>query len=227
MKDVRSIVLSAGPSSTGKPRRSTAVVCRLVACLALCLVTGCSNNSGPKPSRVEQATTTLHATVEAIDLDTRIVTLRGPVGGSVTVKAGESVKNLSRLKVGDQVRAVYHESLAVRVRKAGDPVSGYTVAASASSAAGSTGGGGDKAVPVAAWSQTISATVQNVDRKGSAVTLKGPGGRMHTLKVRDPKRLNNVKVGDEVDITYSESLAVSLDRVGEGGVEVRPMGQVE
>lgn len=226
MKNVRPIVLAACPSSKGRSRCPAAVARRLVVCLALCLVLGCSNNSGPKPSRVENATTTVHATVEAIDHDARIVTLRGPAGGSVTVKAGESVKNLSQLKVGDQVRAVYHESLAVRVRKAGDPANGYAVAASESSAAGSPGEGGDKGVPVAAWSQTISATVQDVDRKGSAVTLKGPGGRMHTLKVRDPKRLNNVNVGDEVDITYSESLAVSLDRVSESGVEV-PMGPVE
>jgi hypothetical protein len=39
----------------------------------------------------------------------------------------------------------------------------------------------------------------------------GPKGNKETIKVRDPKNLNGVKVGDMVDITYTESLAIKVD----------------
>jgi hypothetical protein len=188
---------------------------RLLACLSLIGVTACSNSNGPKPSRVEQATTTITATVEAIDLDSRTVTLRGPTGGMVTLKADESVKNLSQLKVGDRIRASYHESLAVRVRDPGEPADQRASAAGAAAASDSAGGAGSNGMPVVAQSHTVTATVQAVDRKRSTATLTGPAGEPLTVRV-DPKRLENVNVGDEVDITYTESLAVALEKVGEG-----------
>jgi hypothetical protein len=190
---------------------------RLVACLALCLVPACSNDKGPKPSRTEQATTTVNATVEAIDHDKRTVTVRGPAGGVVTLKADESVKNFSRLNVGDQVRAVYHESLTVRVRKPGDPPEAPAAAAAGSDAAGPAEGGAGRGVPVASRNQTVTATVEAIDIKRSTVVLKSPAGRTPPLRVQDPTRLENVNIGDQVDITYTESVAVSLEKIGEGG----------
>jgi hypothetical protein len=211
MSNLRRIVPLCDPTRKRNSVGPRSAARRLVACLALTLATGCSSDKGPKPSRVERVTTTLTATVKAIDHDTRTLTLEGPAGGLVTLKADESVKNLSRLHVGDRVRAVYHESLAMRVRKPGDPSDENALAAD------SAAGAAAKGVPVAARHQTITATVEAVDRKRSTVTLKGPAGGLQTLRVPDARRLENVNAGDEVDITYSESLAVSLEKVGEGG----------
>jgi hypothetical protein len=33
-----------------------------------------------------------------------------------------------------------------------------------------------------------------------------------TVKARDPKNLDKVKVGDNVEITYTQALAISLDK---------------
>jgi hypothetical protein len=44
------------------------------------------------------------------------------------------------------------------------------------------------------------------------VTLKGADGKTTTVKVRNPKNLENVKVGDVVVITYTEALALSLQK---------------
>jgi hypothetical protein len=44
------------------------------------------------------------------------------------------------------------------------------------------------------------------------VTLKGPQGNSETVKVQDPKNLEGVKTGDLVDITYTQALAVALDK---------------
>ena len=57
---------------------------------------------------------------------------------------------------------------------------------------------------------TVTATVEALDKKNQTVTLKGPEGKSVTVKVKDPKNMENVNVGDEVVITYSEALAISV-----------------
>jgi hypothetical protein len=58
----------------------------------------------------------------------------------------------------------------------------------------------------------VTGTISAIDKKAKTVTLKGPSGETETLKVEDPKNLAAVKVGDMVDITYTQALAVSLDK---------------
>ena len=70
------------------------------------------------------------ATVEAVDQSTRMVTLKGSKGDELTFKAGEEVRNLAQVHVGDEVKFAYYESLAVRVLKEGEafPPSGESAA---------------------------------------------------------------------------------------------------
>ncbi len=44
------------------------------------------------------------------------------------------------------------------------------------------------------------------------MTFKGPGGETRTVKVRDPAKLQGVSVGDMVDITYAEAIAVKVEK---------------
>jgi hypothetical protein len=37
-------------------------------------------------------------------------------------------------------------------------------------------------------------------------------GNSETFKIRDPKNAEGVKVGDLVDVTYTQALAVALDK---------------
>ena len=62
--------------------------------------------------------TEIRATVEAIDLAQRQVTLKGPKGNVVSVAVGEEVKNLAEVKVGDEVVAQYYQSLALCLAEA-------------------------------------------------------------------------------------------------------------
>ena len=48
--------------------------------------------------------------------------------------------------------------------------------------------------------------------KKPAVTLKTMEGKYLTTKIENPKLLDNVKVGDEVVITYKEAFAVSVTK---------------
>jgi len=60
----------------------------------------------------ETETITVRATVKAIDLNTRTVTLVGPQGETATMKVGEQMQNLAQEKPGDTVVARYYESVA-------------------------------------------------------------------------------------------------------------------
>jgi hypothetical protein len=64
---------------------------------------------GQKPAGSFTRTVDLSATVEAVDLKNRNVTLRGPKGNAVTLKVGDHVKRLGEVKVGDTVAARYTE----------------------------------------------------------------------------------------------------------------------
>ena len=69
---------------------------------------------------------------------------------------------------------------------------------------------GEKPSGLAAQHTTLTATVEGIDKKTSQVTLRGPAGNLRTITARDPKKLANVKVGDRVVITYTETLAVAV-----------------
>ena len=58
------------------------------------------------------------ATVQAIDLDKRMVTLKGEQDNVFDLKEGEEAKNLPQVKVGDQVAITYTEALAIEVTPA-------------------------------------------------------------------------------------------------------------
>ena len=77
-----------------------------------------------KPAFEKSELRTVTATVEAVDQTTRMVTLKGPKGNTITFKAGEEVRNLPQVKVGDQVEAKYYESLVVDVKKPGEATPG-------------------------------------------------------------------------------------------------------
>jgi hypothetical protein len=44
------------------------------------------------------------------------------------------------------------------------------------------------------------------------VTLKWLNGNTETVKVQDPKNLEKVRVGDQVVITYTEAVAISVEK---------------
>lgn len=147
---------------------------------------------------------TVKATVESIDKPNRTVTLKGPEGNLVALQVDPSVKRFDELKVGDVVTATYTESIAVKVRKPGEPdpdINSETV----------TSHKGVKPGGTVKREQTITVTVEDIDRTAPSVTVKGPEGHVMTFRVRDPKRLEELKVGDKVDITFTQALLLKAD----------------
>ena len=162
---------------------------------------------GEKPALEQSSLVTVTATVEAIDQATRMVTLKGPEGNTITFKAGDKIKNLSQVKVGDSVLAKYYESVAIEVKKPGEAKPGVTTQEAVTRAKP-----GETPAGMAVSQVTVTATIAAIDKKKPAVTLKGADGKTTTVKVRNPKNLENVKVGDQVVITYTEALALSLEK---------------
>jgi Cu/Ag efflux protein CusF len=149
---------------------------------------------------------TTTATVESVDMQNRMVTLRGPRGGMWDIKVGEDVRNLSQVKPGDQVRVKYYESIALSMAKPGEQ--GTTVTEGTMRSAPGEQPAGAKMEQV-----STTATIQSIDKNNNTVTLKGPEGKVVTVKARDPRTLDRLKVGDQINITYTQAMAVSLEKM--------------
>lgn len=179
------------------------------------LGTGCSSmksqepEAPPTPIAGTLSTTaiTASATVQKIDLKNRKVTLKNAEGETRTIKVPPEVQNLPQVKVGDEVVVTYYESLAYEVKKAGaGDAPGVAVAEGAGRAKP-----GDKPGAYGASVTTVTVKITAIDKNKGTVTLEGPDGDSDTVTVRDKSRLENVAVGDLVDLTYTEALAVSVE----------------
>jgi hypothetical protein len=177
---------------------------------AFCLLTAAAVSAQPaEPVKVER-TDTLSATVESIDLDKRLVGLRAG-DRSTTVQVSPEVRNLGQVKVGDQVVVEYYQGLAAEFKKKGES---QTVGAV--DAVTGTARTPDGAPPGAAVGNLVTTTVviEAVDRSANSVTFTGPAGKTRTVNVKDPKAqkfISTLKKGDEVELTYTEALAVTLE----------------
>src|SRR4030095_9445802 len=150
--------------------------------------------------------TTLTATVTNIDLTTRQVTLRRPDGSLLLVIAGEQARNLPQLRVGDTVTLEYYDTLALELKKGGTGVpSSRTDSLSESRAALAQRPGG-----IITREPVIVADVIAVDAPSQTISLRGPGGRVVILPLRDPEQFKRIVVGDQVEATYVEAAALSI-----------------
>jgi hypothetical protein len=55
------------------------------------------------------------------------------------------------------------------------------------------------------------ANVVAINKKQQTVTLKGPRGNQVEILVEDPKQFERVKKGDQVQVVYTEAVAVSVE----------------
>jgi hypothetical protein len=151
------------------------------------------------------STVEVTATVTKINHKTREVTVKAADGREASFVADAAVQNLDQVQKGDVVTATYTEALAYEVRKGGKPDATVTTAA-----AGAPMG----AKPAGAIGQNTMVTVlvTAIDAKAPSITFKGPEGKTQTFKVKSADRLQGVKVGDTVDISYTEAIALKVDK---------------
>jgi hypothetical protein len=148
----------------------------------------------------------LTAQVVAIDKASRTVSLKGPKGNVVDVVAGDDVKNFAQINVGDFVVVQFLQSLSLELQKTKSGASGISAQSAAATAKP-----GERPAAAAAREVTAIAKVTAVDKKAKTITLKGPRGNSVMLDVQNPDQFKVVKVGDEVLVTYTEALAISVE----------------
>ncbi len=186
------------------------LVVAVAAVLMLSLATGvfAQATQGAAPTGVvREREAVMTATVVAVDLQNRYVTLKGPDGELRDIKVGEEAVNLPQVKVGDLVTVKFYESIAVEVIKPGTVMGAGEKTAIVRAKPGEMPGG------MAARQVSVTAIIMAIDKQKSAMTLKGPEGKLVNVKVQDPANLEKVKVGDELMITYTEALAISVEHV--------------
>jgi Cu/Ag efflux protein CusF len=163
------------------------------------------STSTSRPAVAGAASATAIATVEKIDQATREVSLRKEDGELVSIKASEDVRNLAQVKVGDKVIATYEIGAIVALQAPGTGPVGRTENTEVARAApGST--------PRATIRNTVTlrGNVVGVDAKARTVTVQGPE-RTVTLPVEDDIDLSKVKVGEQMEAVFQESLALRVE----------------
>jgi len=171
--------------------------------IALGLLTACAGQQ--KPSGRIDNTVEAEATVIDINKEQRLVALEDANGKVIVVEASDAVKNLDEVEIGDVVKVSYTEALAWAVKKSSAGSTRVTADADVKTAQP-----GEKPGGTARQSVTITAAVSAIDLSTGTVTLVGPQGKSRTIKAENPDNLRKVRVGDLVDITYSEALALSV-----------------
>lgn len=183
-----------------KSRILTTILAATLALPVAALGEQASNQPLTKAQSVEA-----RATVTAIDPSTRMVTLKTQDGQTVDIEAGPAVKNFDQIKVGDQVVASYVEALTLELKKGGGAIRQRIEREDAVAAKP-----GEKPGVAAGRRITAIADVIALDPKKQTVRLRGPR-RIVDLKVSDPNQFALVKVGDQVEVTFTEAMALSVE----------------
>ena len=159
----------------------------------------------------ETETVTIRATVKAVDMKTRTVTVVGPQGETKTLKVGEQVQNLAQVKPGDTVVARYYESVAYVIAPPGTKLPEDTLAAAAARAVP-----GEMPAGGVATKLTVTGLVVGVNQAAHTLQLVDPaGGEIRTIAVKDPQNqqmMGSIKVGDTVTAYINEAVIAAVER---------------
>ena len=149
----------------------------IAACVAgtLCLATVALAQEAAKPAapakgEAVMSSTEVTATVLKVDQKTREVTLKKQDGTEYSFVAGDAVKNLAQVNVGDVIVATYTEAIAYEVKKGGKPAGAETTVGAKAAALG------EKPAGAVGQKTTVTVTITAIDPKVPSVTFKGPEG---------------------------------------------------
>jgi hypothetical protein len=142
--------------------------------------------------------------VTAINHETREVTLESETGEVLEIVAGDDVRNLGQVEVGDVVDVEYFEALALALQETRTGVQERKETIDTNRAEP-----GEKPGGVVSRRIEVLAKVIEVDKENRLVILQGPDG-IATLKVGDDVDLTNIDMDDEVKAVYMEEVAISV-----------------
>ena len=170
---------------------------------AFALIAGSAVALAGQTKTIPGEMTTVTATVESVEMQTRTLTLKKADGTHVTLIVPQSVERFPAVKVGDTVTARYYDNVVFRKLNPGEkPVD---------AAAGAvTPGAGSRPAGTAAVHRTITTKITAIDEKIPSITFTGPNNWVYSTKVNDRAALKTVKVGDLVNITWTEAVSITV-----------------
>lgn len=165
-----------------------------------------ASSDADNPTAIAVAAATWDSTVQSIDYQTRMITLKAPAGTIKQYQAGRDVVNFGQIQVGDTVNATVIDEVAVFVRNAGAPPSaseGTTVALAPK---------GAKPGIIIADTDQLTSKIEAVNKKDRTITLEEIAGKPKTLRVASGVNLADLKKGDDVVVQYTRAFALLVEK---------------
>ena len=160
-----------------------------------------------KPSFYASQSMLVTAVVEAIDHETRVVTMRRPDGESITITASDEARNLGQVAVGDLLVVEYEETISIEVM-ANEGLEPSVIDASAMARTEE----GQMPGVAAVESTVIVSTVEEINLEMNTFKLKGPDGEVSEYVARNPDNLRRAEVGDLVVLTITAAVAITVEK---------------
>lgn len=175
----------------------------LSTCLAQAAEVAAEVTTAPGKANLVEAVSA-QATVTAIDMASRKVSLKNAAGESFDIVAGEQVTNLANLKVGDVVALRYLQMLDLELLKgtAGVRKRIVEVAAGKAEAGEKPGAGIGKKV-------TLYGDVIAVDKGQQTITVKGVDHTLE-LKVHNPAQFALIAKGDQIKAVQTQAVGIGI-----------------
>lgn len=147
---------------------------------------------------------TASATVTAIDMASRKVSLKGAAGDVFDIVAGDKVTNLQNLKVGDTVTLEYLQMLDLELLKGTAGVRKRIVEVAADKAAA-----GQAPEAGIGAKVTLFGDIIGLDKQQQTVTVKGVD---HTIivKVQNPDQFALMAKGDQIKAVQTQAVGISI-----------------
>jgi hypothetical protein len=164
---------------------------------------------------------TMNATVQAIDVENKVISVVGPLGNVVQVQTPPEV--IGTIKISEKITVTYSDQVAMALRKYQGPPVNKDESITSTEEAGMDMDSAteaeqtfDQATPTGVAELDLiemTAPVTKIDYANRIVTIVGPKGDVHVVRV-DPSvpGLNAIKPGDKVVVELTRAVAVSVKR---------------
>jgi len=186
-----------------------------IALLSALLATGSSlslaqTKSTDKPMVIDAAVTSnryqlYEGDVTNVDKKTRTITFKNKEGESKFV-AGPEITNFAQIKKGDHLNVSYELAVAIELIK----TKSNGIRSKVETESVTSSKAGEKPAEKITNTTTVIADIVAVDHDKKLVAVKGPSGKVTTVFVKNPALLNDVAVGEQVKVVYSDAMAASI-----------------
>jgi len=163
--------------------------------------------AGAQTREVTRDEVTVRGAVQAVDQTARTVTVQGEDGRAVTLDVPTTATRFNQVKVGDIVTMTYYDRVSVRAKPAGEAAVNRVLEPTTTANPGALPGA------TRARQRVSTMTLTAVNQATRSITFSGPKGESYSRFVAesvDPTVLANLKVGDRVDVTWTEALSLQV-----------------